>query len=43
MAEGVETTEHLELPRAICCDEIQGFVFSKPISAAEFYERFLKR
>ncbi|GHA23937.1 hypothetical protein GCM10007989_19460 [Devosia pacifica] len=35
-AEGVETPEQLELMRANGCDEIQGFYFSKPVSAADF-------
>ena len=34
-AEGVETTEQLELLRALGCTEMQGYLFSKPKSAAE--------
>lgn len=32
-AEGVETTAQLAFLEAECCDEIQGFYFSRPISA----------
>ncbi|MBV5259572.1 bifunctional diguanylate cyclase/phosphodiesterase [Synechococcus moorigangaii CMS01] len=36
IAEGVESQEELEFLRQFNCDEIQGFVFSHPIRAAEF-------
>ncbi|ANV91010.1 putative bifunctional diguanylate cyclase/phosphodiesterase [Picosynechococcus sp. PCC 8807] len=36
IAEGVESQEELEFLRQFNCDEIQGFVFSRPIQAAEF-------
>lgn len=35
VAEGVETEEQLELLRHYGCDLIQGFLFSKPVSAEE--------
>ncbi len=40
VAEGVETAEHLELLRRERCDIIQGFYFSKPLPADEFFEYF---
>lgn len=35
VAEGVETTEQLDLLADAGCDEIQGFYFSQPVSAQE--------
>jgi EAL domain-containing protein (putative c-di-GMP-specific phosphodiesterase class I) len=32
----VETTEQLELLRAHGCNELQGYLFSRPLPAAEF-------
>ncbi len=40
LAEGVETEEQLSFLRAQGCNEIQGFSFSHPLTAAEF-ERLL--
>jgi diguanylate cyclase (GGDEF)-like protein len=34
-AEGVETLEELELVRELGCDEIQGFLFGRPMTADE--------
>ncbi|WP_192805030.1 sensor domain-containing protein [Noviherbaspirillum aerium] len=36
VAEGVENAEHLDFLRRTSCDEIQGYVISKPLPAAEF-------
>ena len=33
VAEGVETEEQIEFLRANGCDELQGYYFSKPVSA----------
>lgn len=35
VAEGVETTDHLELVAAAGCSEVQGYHFSRPVPAAE--------
>ncbi|MBR2798674.1 MAG: amino acid permease [Clostridia bacterium] len=40
VAEGVETEEQLLALKALGCDYVQGYYFSKPVPAAEF-ERFL--
>ena len=36
IAEGVETKEHLDVLQKYNCDEIQGYLFSKPLSAKQF-------
>jgi diguanylate cyclase (GGDEF)-like protein len=36
VAEGVETVEQLEYLRGLACKEVQGFLFSKAVPAAEF-------
>jgi EAL domain-containing protein (putative c-di-GMP-specific phosphodiesterase class I) len=36
VAEGFETFEELAFLRAHLCDEAQGFLFSKPVPAAQF-------
>ncbi len=38
VAEGVETQAQLEFLRALGCDEIQGFLFSRPVDAQEIEE-----
>ncbi len=36
LAEGVETAAQLEALRAFGCNEVQGFYYSRPLSAADF-------
>lgn len=36
VAEGVETVEQLELLKTMGCDQIQGYFFSRPLSADDF-------
>ena len=42
VAEGAETTEAIELLKAMGCDYIQGFYYSKPLPESEFVA-FLKK
>jgi len=41
VAEGVETEEQARLLRLLNCDEMQGYLFSKPIPSQEFERLFL--
>nr|WP_315239472.1 EAL domain-containing protein [uncultured Albidiferax sp.] len=41
VAEGVETEEQSRLLQGLQCDELQGFLFSKPIPVEVFEARFL--
>ena len=36
LAEGVETSEQLEMLRLADCDIVQGYVFARPMPLAEF-------
>jgi len=42
IAEGVETKEQLQLVRSLHCDEIQGFLFSRPLPADRFEQLLSK-
>ena len=42
VAEGVETREQLKFLRRHKCDHIQGFVFSRPLSADDFFAFLVK-
>jgi EAL domain-containing protein (putative c-di-GMP-specific phosphodiesterase class I) len=41
VAEGVETHRQLRLLRLLGCDEMQGFLLSRPLPAAIFAENYL--
>jgi len=41
VAEGVETEEQSRLLSVLGCDEMQGFLFSKPVPREDFERRFL--
>jgi len=41
VAEGVETEEQSRLLRLLSCDEMQGFLFSKPVPGEIFETRYL--
>lgn len=38
IAEGLETREQLQIMRGLACNEMQGFLFSRPLPVAEFTE-----
>ena len=40
IAEGVETDRQLALLRQYGCDQIQGYLYSKPCNSAEFEQQF---
>jgi diguanylate cyclase (GGDEF)-like protein/PAS domain S-box-containing protein len=42
VAEGVETEEQSRLLRLLGCDEMQGFLFSRPVAGDVFEAKFLK-
>ena len=42
VAEGVETDEQLRLLKSLCCNEMQGYLFSKPVPSDVFEKQFLR-
>jgi diguanylate cyclase (GGDEF)-like protein len=42
VAEGVETAEQLELMKSLGCNQIQGYLFSRPLSADNFLDFYHK-
>lgn len=42
VAEGVETEEQLHLLQLLKCDEMQGFLFSRPVPSDKFEAEFLR-
>ena len=42
VAEGVETVEQSRLLRLLSCDELQGFLFGKPVPSAVFESKYLR-
>lgn len=43
VAEGVETPDDETLIRNFGCDIGQGYLYSRPISAADFDEKYMKK
>lgn len=43
VVEGVETEENHRFIQELECDYGQGYYYSKPVSAQEFTEKFLKK
>lgn len=43
VAEGVETPRQLELIKGMQCDIVQGYIFDKPLSEADFIERIKQK
>ncbi|OIP17123.1 MAG: hypothetical protein AUK51_08750 [Comamonadaceae bacterium CG2_30_59_20] len=41
IAEGVETEEQAAMLRSLACDEMQGYLFSRPVPAEVFETKFL--
>lgn len=42
IAEGVENKQQLALLQSMGCDSYQGYYFSKPLTAADFYKKYIQ-
>lgn len=42
IAEGVETLEQLDILKELCCNEVQGYLFSKPLPLNDFENKYLQ-
>ncbi len=40
VAEGIETMEQMQLLQSVDCDAVQGYYYARPMSIAEFEERY---
>ncbi len=43
IAEGVETTEQLQILSELGCRQVQGYLLGKPVSAEEFERKFIEK
>lgn len=39
VAEGIEYTQQLDMLKDTGCDMVQGFIYAKPCSVEDFYQR----
>ena len=42
IAEGVETLEQLDILKELRCNEVQGYLFSKPLPLNDFENKYLQ-
>ncbi len=42
VAEGIETSDQIEILKAVKCDAVQGYFYSKPLPACEFEKKYLQ-
>jgi EAL domain-containing protein (putative c-di-GMP-specific phosphodiesterase class I) len=41
VAEGIETTQQLDIITTLGCDIVQGYYFSKPLTIKDFNKKYL--